>query len=383
MPRLRDASTKPGGGDRLARSGRVAEAVAAGRPGSAPWNSAPCSSSSTTPRPRRPRRPRRPARRLGVAVRRCRSRCRSPRHRAGSRRSARSAFRRARRPGGGAARCRLRSRAGSRRGPARVRASARNAPSSGRRLARPASISASASSSARRRAVPGASAVAGSSPGVEERLAEPGLAASARPDQGFGLFRRRRRVQCRFVHVRSTDCRAAPSVEDSERARCRVAHGERRYQQRIAQTLGLLERSPAQAGMPADSRPSPVARRPPSAAAPLRVRSARDRSSGVNTVASRPGRPHHALRDARLVEVLRDPAEEERVARAEHQARVDVLRRVDDPLVEDVSRSRRRSPRARPRESRRRSAALSAHDDLVAARRPSSSSVAESGKRSG
>src|ERR671922_1741270 len=39
-------------------------------------------------------------------------------------------------------------------------------------------------------------------------------------------------------------------------------------------------------------------------------------------------------RDARLLEVLRDPAEEERVAGAEDQAGVDVGRRVDDAFVE-------------------------------------------------
>jgi hypothetical protein len=46
--------------------------------------------------------------------------------------------------------------------------------------------------------------------------------------------------------------------------------------------------------------------------------------------------PEDALRDAGLVEVLRDPAEEERPAGAEDQARVDVGGLGDDALVEQV-----------------------------------------------
>ena len=89
-----------------------------------------------------------------------------PRAGAARPRSARSTSRRARPPGGGAAPFRTSGAAASRSAPARVRASARSGSSiRATAPAAPASISDRASSSARRRAVPGASTWPGSSSG--------------------------------------------------------------------------------------------------------------------------------------------------------------------------------------------------------------------------
>ena len=135
-----------------------------------------------------------------------RSRCRSPRRSAGSRRSARSASPQrvdlvAAEGGPGGGRRRL-----ARRARARGRASGRSAPSSrGDGVRLPASISSSASSSASRRAVPGASATSGSSPAMEERLAGPALGADARRPPGPRTLRRTTWSDDRgFLHVRSS-----------------------------------------------------------------------------------------------------------------------------------------------------------------------------------
>ncbi len=150
------------GGDRLARRGRVAEAVAADRARILADEA--LRLVLVAGRPRRPR-PLPPPLRDRARRRRARSRSLPPRPGAGWRRSARSASPRARRSGACAARCRRRSSGGFEE---RTRSSPSRKPNRtfqrDEGVERPASISASASSSAARRAVPGASTSAASSP---------------------------------------------------------------------------------------------------------------------------------------------------------------------------------------------------------------------------
>src|SRR5262245_40098592 len=70
-----------------------------------------------------------------------------------------------------------------------------------------------------------------------------------------------------------------------------------------------------------------------------RMARTRSRSSGVNTLGAelRERAADNALGHASLVEMLRDPAEEEREAGPEQEAGVDLLRARDDAVVQDVA----------------------------------------------
>ena len=201
-----------GGGDRLARRGRMAEAVAANRAGILLGGELP-SRLVARPRPRRASRRRpRPRRPRGRPPRRPRGRCRC-RSSSSSRwvaaissvsipASASIWWRRSGRAGGG-----VRLRVGEHAlEPEHEPVAHLPAARSGR--VRPASISAIASSSARRRAVPGASTAARILAVAEERLARPRFGAVCGGGKWICRLGEDGRLSG-FLHVRSTSVRAA------------------------------------------------------------------------------------------------------------------------------------------------------------------------------